>query len=414
MEARGSGRQGDLDDLLAAAADHDARDPLASLREEFALPAGQHYLAGHSLGLPARGAAAETARRLSRWEAAGAAAWPAWLDELTELGDALAAHVLGAPPGSVTLSDSTSVNLYKLLSAVLDQAPPDRHVILVDPHDFPTNRYISEGIAAQRGLTPQALPAHIDTGYTPDAVCQALDDQPVAAAVLSHVNYRSAALSDMSTITRLAAERGVRVIWDVSHSAGVCDLSLATAAELAVGCTYKYLSGGPGSPGLVYVSPELHTALRQPIWGWFGQRNQFAMGDGYDPDPTIARFRVGTPPVLATAPLHRAVRLIARAGRGPIRDKTLALCRFAREAVQTILVPRGYRLASPPAAHHAGSHLTLTHDNARGIFDRAQRDGRLVFDFRTPHRLRLSLAPLYTTFTEIVETAAILAAYTDD
>src|SRR6185312_14670662 len=199
------------------------------------------------------------------------------IEVATRIGDALAAGVLGARPGEVLVADSTSVNLYKLLVAGAD-ARPGRDVVVCSADDFPTDRYIVDGVAAARGLTVRQVAADIDVGLDPASLAAALDER-VAVVVLSAVAYRSGALADIPAITRQVHDAGALVLWDLSHAAGAVPVELSAAgADLAVGCTYKYLNGGPGAPAFLYVRGDLQERLRQPIWGWFGQRDQFAMG----------------------------------------------------------------------------------------------------------------------------------------
>src|SRR4051794_38855151 len=251
------------------------------------------------------------------WARGLVGSWSTWIGEATRIGDVLAAGVLGARPGEVLVGDSTSVNLYKLLVAAAD-ARPGRDVLVSCADDFPTDRYLVAGVAAARGMTVREVPADIDQGLDLAVLARAVDRR-VAVVVLSSVAYRSGALVDVPAVTGLVREAGGLVLWDLSHAAGAVPVELAAAgADLAVGCTYKYLNGGPGSPAFLYVRRELQERLRQPIWGWFGQRDQFAMGPAYDPVPAIGRFAVGTPPVLAMAAVEVGVRLVAEAGGGRV------------------------------------------------------------------------------------------------
>src|SRR5262245_19671106 len=257
----------------------DSADPLARLRDEFVDDDPELiYLDGNSLGrLPkatrerlAEVAAGEWGRGLIR-------SWSDWIDRPARVGDLLGTELLGAAPGQVVVSDSTTVNLYKLAVAALD-ARPDRHVIATDDDNFPTDRYVLEGLAAQRGLVLRMIHADIDQGLSPAAMRAAVDGD-TALVCLSHVAYRSGALLDMAEINEFAHERGALVLRDLCHAAGAVPIELdASGTDLAVGCSYKYLNAGPGAPAFLYVRRTAQAAMRQPIWGWFGQHDQFEMG----------------------------------------------------------------------------------------------------------------------------------------
>jgi kynureninase len=394
----------------ADAAALDARDPLAGFRGRFVVADARHdhhepvYLDGNSLGrLPAATPAAVDALVREQWGRGLVRSWHDWIEWPSRLGDQLAEHVLGARPGEVVVSDSTSVNLYKLAAAALDAAP-GRRAVVVDAGDFPTDRYVVQGLAAERGLEVRAIAPDLDAGPTADALRAAIDDD-VALAVLSVVNYRSGALLDVAAVTALAAGSGARVLWDVSHAAGVVPLDLrASGAELAVGCTYKYLNGGPGAPAFLYVRRELQPVLRQPIWGWFGQRDQFAMDDAYAPADGVERFTVGTPPILSLAALEPALALVAEAGVDRLRRKSVRLCDLAVELADAWLAPLGFRLASPRDAGRRGGHVSLEHPDAWRIC-RALADAGVVTDYRVPDRLRLGPSPLYTRFVDVWDAA---------
>ncbi|MYW21092.1 kynureninase [Streptomyces sp. SID486] len=385
----------------------DAADPLAAFRERFVIDDPELiYLDGNSLGrLPAA-----TPGRLREvveqgWGGGLVRSWQGWIDWGARLGDRLAGHVLGARPGEVVVSDSTSVNLYKLAGAALDAAP-GRGTVLVDAEDFPTDRYILQGLAQQRGLRLRRLPSDLDGGLDLDVLRGALD-RDVALVVLSLVSYRSGALLDMARVEELARGVGARVLWDLSHAAGAVPVDLAGAgAELAVGCTYKYLNGGPGSPAFLYVRRDLQAVLRQPVWGWFGQREQFRMGPDYDPVPGIERFLVSTPALLSLAAIDPALDLVEEAGLARIRAKGLLLGRLADELADAWLAPLGFRAASPRPAERRGSHVSLYHPDAWRICQTLAADAKVVCDYRVPDRLRIGPSPLYTRFTEVWDALA--------
>jgi kynureninase len=383
----------------------DATDPLADFRSRFAGadddgPDRLLYLDGNSLGRLPRETPAAIARVVEQqWGEGLVGSWSSWIGEATRIGDVLAAGVLGAGPGEVLVGDSTSVNLYKLLVAGA-RARPGRDVLVCTADDFPTDRYVVAGAAADRGMTVRELPADIDGGLELPALADALDDR-VAVVVLSLVAYRSGALADLAEVTRLVHDAGALVLWDLSHAAGAVAIELdATGADLAVGCTYKYLNGGPGSPAFLFVRRGLQEQLRSPIQGWFGNRDQFAMGPVYEPADGIERFGVGTPPVIGMAGVEVGARLIAEAGIGRLAVKGQQMTDLTVALGDAWLEPHGARLASPRDPAARGSHVTFAHPQAWQL-TQALIDRRVVPDFRTPDRVRLGPAPLYTQFADV-------------
>ncbi len=402
-------------DLTRAAAEAlDAADPLAGFRARFAgVDEGLLYLDGNSLGRMPRDTPAALARVAEEeWGRGLVGSWASWIDVGTRVGDVIGTGILGARPGEVLLADSTSVDLYKLLVAAAD-ARPGRDVLVCCADDFPTDRYVVAGVAAARGMTVREVPADVDQGLAPAVLADALDDR-VAVVVLSAVAYRSGALADVAAVTASARDAGALVLWDLSHAAGAVELDLAaTGVDLAVGCTYKYLNGGPGAPAFLYVRRELQETLRQPIWGWFGQRDQFAMGPAYDPVPGIGRFAVGTPPVLAAAAVEVGAGLVAEAGIGRLAAKGRALTGLLVDLTDAHLVPHGVALASPRDPARRGSHVTLAHPNAWQL-TQALVDRGVVPDFRTPDRVRLGPAPLYTRFVDVWDAVDRVRARLED
>lgn len=388
---------------LARARALDAADALAGFRDRFVIAdPNLVYLSGHSLGRLPRVTRDRLRQAVAReWGEQLLSGWDRWIGLAREAGDVLATGVLGVAPGEVILSDSTSINLYKLAIAALD-VRPGRRVILTDDDNFSSDRYVLQGIAAARGYTVRTVPADMDTGVSLSDIQAALRDD-VALVALSHMAYRSGALADLVGITAAAHRAGAMVLWDLSHSAGATLTPLRQAgADLAVGSTYKYLNAGPGAPAFLFVRADLQTQLRQPIWGWFGQRDQFAMGPDYDPVESIDRFLVGTPPVLAYYGVLEGARLAAEAGIDAIATKAAALTSYAVELVDTWLAPHGFALASPRDPAHRGAHVTLHHPDAWRVYQ-AWKAARVVPDFRTPDRIRVGLAPLYTRFVDVHE-----------
>jgi kynureninase len=395
-----------LDLTREAAAALDADDALAGFRDRFTgAGEGLLYLDGNSLGrLPVETPAAVARVVEQEWGHGLIGSWSSWIEVATRIGDALASGVLGARPGEVLVADSTSVNLYKLLVAAAD-ARPGRDVLVCSGDDFPTDRFIVDGVARARGMGVRQVAASIDEGLDPAQLAAALDGR-VAVVVLSAVAYRSGALADVAAVTRQVHDAGALVLWDLSHAAGAVPVDLAAVgADLAVGCTYKYLNGGPGAPAFLYVRRDLQEQLRQPIWGWFGQRDQFAMGPQYDPVPGIERFGVGTPPVIGMAAVEVGVRLVAEAGIDRLAAKGRALTELMVGLADAWLAPHGVVLASPRDPERRGSHVTLAHPQAWQLAQ-ALIDRGVVPDYRTPDRVRLGPAPLYTRFVDVWDAMA--------
>ncbi|HSL59041.1 MAG TPA: kynureninase [Acidimicrobiales bacterium] len=388
-----------LDRSVAEALDAD--DPLASLRDRFvATDPEVIYLDGNSLGRPTR-AALDRLRHVAEeeWAVGLVRSWERWIEWPTRIGDRIGAAVLGAGPGQVVVSDSTSVNLYKLASVALDQRP-DRRVLVCLDDEFPTDRYVLEGLAAARGGAVRTVPADPVTGLDLARLVEALDEQ-VAVVVLSLVSYRSGALLDLRAVTEAVHAVGALVLWDLSHAVGSVPVELdAAGVDLAVGCTYKHLNGGPGSPAFLYVRHELQGAT-QPIWGWWGQRDLFAMGPAYDPEPGITRFLVGTTPVPSLALVDEGVALVAEAGIDAIRAKSRALTSLFVELADARLSPLGFELASPRDPDRRGAHVALRHDEAwaitRALVDRAA----VIPDFRAPDRIRFGFSALTNAHVEV-------------
>ena len=395
--------------LLVRAVSLDRADPLASLRDEFLEGDGVvAYLDGNSLGRPMN----VTAERLGSfvqdvWASRLIRAWDeAWMDAPTELGDTIARVCLGAAPGQTVVGDSTTVLLYKLIRAAAD-ARPGRHVIVADTQNFPTDRYIVEGIAAERGLQVRWIEPQADAGVTLEAVEAAIDER-VALVTLSHVDFRSGRIADMAAITASAHGSGALILWDLCHSAGAVELALdRDDVDLAVGCTYKYLNGGPGAPAFAYVASALQDELRQPIQGWMGAADPFVMGPRYEPASGIRRFISGTPPIIGMLPMQDMLALIERAGMPAVREKSLALTDFALKFADAQLVPLGARIASPRKRARRGSHITLEHPAFReltaGLWERG-----VIPDFRPPQGLRIGLSPLSTSFVELARGLSVI------
>ncbi|MHA6669469.1 kynureninase [Homoserinimonas sp. A447] len=391
-----------MTDTATAAAGLDAADPLAGYRDLFVQSDDVvAYLDGNSLGRPTKASAERLGRFVTdQWASRLIRGWDeSWYDLPLALGDKLGATVLGAAPGQAFIGDSTTVILYKLIRAGL-AARPDRHEIIVDRGNFPTDRYVLEGIAAECGKTLRWIDADPNGGVTPDEVAELLG-KDTALVVLSHIAYRSGYLSDAPAITRLAHEAGALVLWDLCHSVGAVPLELdAWGVDLAAGCTYKYLNGGPGSPAFGYVRSDHQATMVQPIQGWMGSSEPFEMGPRYQPHDGIRRFISGTPAIVGMLAMQDMLDLIAETGMDQLRAKSVRLTEYAITLVDDLLVPLGVELASPRDSAKRGSHVTIDHDSFQQVNARLWEQG-IIPDFRRPNGLRLGLSPLTTSFAEV-------------
>ncbi len=391
--------------LEAEASALDADDPLAHHRAAFVgADTSLVYFDGNSLGRPPRATADRLARFVTdEWGGRLIRGWDEqWMQLPFAIGDRIGALALGAASGQTVIGDSTTVLLYKLLRAALDaqmDLDPQRVEIVVGRDDFPTDRYLVEGIAAERGA--RVVWVDVDTSRGVDAaLLRAAVGERTAVVLLSHVSYRSGYLADGAGLTRIAHDAGALVLWDLCHSAGSVPIELdAWGADLAVGCTYKYLNGGPGSPAFAYVAARHQHALTQPVQGWMGAADVFSMGPVYRPADGMRRFLSGTPPVLAMIAMQDTLDLLEEAGIDAIRAKSVALTEFAVRVADGILSPLGVRLASPRDAAERGGHVTLSHPAMRAVTARLWQ-GDVIPDYRDPHGLRIGLSPLSTSFAE--------------
>jgi kynureninase len=384
------------------AAELDLADPLAPFRERFVLPGdGLVYLDGNSLGMLPRASAErmravvqeEWGRRLIRGWGEG------WMELPVSVGDQLGAAVLGAAPGQAVVADSTTVCFYKLASAALELRP-GRTEIVTDVDNFPTDRYVLEGLAHARGLTIRWLSFDRDGGVSAEGLERAVGPQ-TALVTFSHVAYRSGFVADMAAIDAVAHGAGALVLWDLSHSAGSVPLALdADGADLAVGCTYKHLCGGPGAPAYMYVRSTLQEGLRQPIWGWLGREDPFAMGPGYVGAAGVAGLLSGSPPVLGLSCVEEGVRLVGDAGIAAIRAKGMGLGSYLVELADARLAEHGVGIGSPRDPARRGAHVALTHPEARSLCA-ALIDRDVIPDFREPDVIRVGLSPLTTRFVDV-------------
>ncbi|HQV57480.1 MAG TPA: aminotransferase class V-fold PLP-dependent enzyme, partial [Ilumatobacteraceae bacterium] len=354
----------------------------AAWRDQFVIPDDRLiYLDGNSLGrLPKRTVARLAEVINNEWAGDLIGSWDHWVDLPGRVGDRLA-PLIGAGPGEVIVHDSTSINIYQLLHATL-RLQPDRPVIAIDPADFPTDTYIAEGVAKTLGY-------ELRHGF------DQLDD--VAVCVRSLVDYRSAALVDLAAETARASAAGALVIWDLSHAVGAVPIDVAAAqVDLAVGCTYKYLNGGPGAPAFCYVAARLQAQIEQPIHGWFGQRDQFAMAEVYDPQPDLRRMLIGTPSVLALAAAEEGIALSAEAGIAAIAAKSTALTGLAIERCDH----HGLMTSTPRDPTRRGAHVAVHHAQAPTMVARLAAR-RVIADLRQPDIVRLGCSALTTRYTDV-------------
>lgn len=384
----------------------DQQDPLAPLRDQFAIPDDVLYLDGNSLGARPK-AASERARQVieQEWGQGLIRSWnqAGWIDLPRQVGSQIAA-LIGARPEEVVVTDSTSVNLFKVTAAALQQQAskdPSRRVILSEPGNFPTDLYMLQGLSQfmTGGPVLETQPAEtlIDR-IGPD----------VAVVVLTHVHYKTGKLHDMAAITQRAHEQGALVVWDLSHSGGAVELDLnGVNADFAIGCGYKYLNGGPGAPGYIFVAERHLATFKQPLSGWFGHEAPFAMRDDFAPAMDIRRALTGTPSVVATQLLSVGLDTFAGTTMAELRVKSVALTQLFIELVESRLPDAGFELVSPRDADQRGSQVAFAHPEGYAI-TQALIDRGVIGDFRAPDILRFGFAPLYVRFTDVWDSVECL------
>lgn len=385
----------------------DRSDPLAGKRSAFALPDGLIYLDGNSLGALPRNVAARVADTIeSQWGATLIKSWNehGWFDLPTKIGDRLA-KLIGAPPASVVACDTISVNLYKLLGAAL-ALKPDRRVILSDTGNFPTDLYMMQGLIRllDRGLELRLVePEDVEAAITDD----------VAVVSLTEVDYRTGRRHDMKRLTARAHAAGALMIWDLAHSAGAFPVDLSGCkADFAVGCTYKYLNGGPGAPAFLYVRPDLQDRIESPLSGWWGHEAPFAFDTDYRPAPGILRQQCGTQAILAMAALDSALDVWDDVDLTELRLKSEALCEIFAE-VEKRNAKHGVKLAGPRDMRERGSHVSFHCPEGYAVMQALIAQG-VIGDFRAPDIIRFGITPLYTRFVDIWDAADILTRILDE
>lgn len=384
----------------------DKQDPLSSFRSRFVIPdPNLVYLDGNSLGRPTY-ASSERLQGLSKeWSVDLIRGYNQdWWQAPGRVGEKIA-RLVGAGPGQIVVSDTVSVNLFKLCAAAL-VLNPGRTKIVTDTLNFPSDLYIMQGLVRMLGDRHTIVRiGSQDGGVSPDL--DALDaaiDKDTALVTLSHVTFKSGYLYDMAAITELAHRRGALVLWDLSHSAGAVPVALdACFADLAIGCTYKYLNGGPGSPAFLYVCTNLQNLVKSPIWGWWGQAEPFAFGLDYVPAPGVTRFLTGSQPIVSLLAMEAALDPLLEAGMYALRTKSLLLSGYLIHLTDEFLAPLGFSLGSPRNGDLRGSHVSLRHPEGYRINRALIEEMNVIPDFREPDNLRLGLTPLYTTFGEIWE-----------
>ncbi|NBF02560.1 kynureninase [Pseudomonas sp. Fl5BN2] len=390
----------------------DEQDPLAPLRQQFALPEGVIYLDGNSLGARPL-ASLERARQvieqewgdglIRSWNSAG------WRDLPLRLGDRLA-PLIGAGAGEVVITDTTSINLFKVLSAALQvqaERAPQRRVIVSESSNFPTDLYIVEGLTQllQRGYSlrlvdsPEQIPAAID--------------QDTAVVLLTHVNYKTGYMHDMQAVTGLIHEAGALSIWDLAHSAGAVPVALTqSGADYAIGCTYKYLNGGPGSQAFAWVAPALCDLVTQPLSGWFGHARQFDMATHYEPSSGIARYLCGTQPITSLAMVECGLEIFEQTDMQSLRRKSLALTDLFIQLVEQRCAGHDLKLVTPRDHAKRGSHVSFEHPEGYAVIQALIARG-VIGDYREPRIMRFGFTPLYTRFSEVWDAVQILGEILD-
>jgi kynureninase len=377
----------------------DVEDPLASIREQFDLPPRLIYLDGNSLGAMPREARRRLSEAMSQWADGLISSWndAGWAEAPIRVGDKIG-RLLGARPSEVVMGDTTSVNLYKTLSAALSLHGGG--AILTDEQNFPTDLYIAEAVAKKCGVELRRVPR--------DQLGEAIR-HGVAVVTATHVDYRTGHMLDMRELTKVAHDAGALFVWDLCHSAGAVPLDLNGAdVDLAVGCTYKFLNGGPGAPAYTFAARRLHGDLNNPIPGWFGHERPFDFDSGYRPAPDARRFLTGTPAILSVAALEAAIDLWLTIDIALVRSKSLVLADLLIDQVMGRCEGFGLELASPEEPATRGSQVSFRHPNAYGLV-RVLAEVGVVGDHRPPDIARFGLTPLYTRYVDMWDAAEKLS-----
>lgn len=393
------------DATLPDAAALDAADPLAKYRDEFVITDRDVcYLDGNSLGrLPKRTVDLVHRYLTEEWGHELVAGWSHWIDEAQRVGDLVGSSTLGSANGQVLAVDTTSVNFYQLCDAAI-RARPDRDTVVSDTANFPTDRYILEGLCERHGKRLVLIDDEAGEEYVTEQMLADHLDQRTALVTLSVVQYRSGALHDVAALTRLAHDHGALVVWDASHAVGVVDMAFdRDDVDLAVGCTYKYGNAGPGSPAWLYVNRRLQDSLRVPIQGWFAQRDQFAMGQGFDRADGMRGFQIASPSIVGMRCIEASFGMIADAGLPAIAAKAAIGTDLMVRLHDAWLAPLGFQLVTPRDPRRRGGHVTLRHPDAKQIAVAMREMVKVIPDYREPSSIRLAISPLATSYTEVYE-----------
>ena len=383
----------------------DAKDPLAKYRDEFMIAdPSLCYLDGNSLGRMPNATAGVVENYLrSEWATKLVSGWTDWIDEAQSVGDLIGRASLGAAVGQMLCVDTTSVNFYQLCSAAVD-ARSDRKTVITDTANFPTDRYILEGICKQRGL--KLVVIDDDDGeefISPEMLASVLNDD-VALVSLSVIQYRSGVLHDVAKLTQLARDAGALFVWDASHAVGVVPMHYdRDKVDLAVGCTYKYGNSGPGSPAWLYVSHRVQSELNVPIQGWFAQDDQFAMGQGFDRTTGMRGFQIASPSIIGMRCVTTAFEMIERAGLSAIAQKAAQGTELMLALHDAWLEPLGFSVVTPRDSKRRGGHISVRHPDSQKISEAMRIFGNVIGDFRQPDCIRLAISPLPTSYVEVFD-----------
>lgn len=385
----------------------DSQDKLSSFRQAFVISdPSLIYLDGNSLGMLPK-VAQEKARQIvdEQWGRDLIRGWnKGWWDAPSRVGDKIG-ELIGAAAGQVLVNDTVSLNLFKLATAALTLQPNKKRII-TDTFNFPSDLYILQGIQQNLGNQHQIIRIGAsDNDITPDlAALESAIDENTALVTISHVVFKSGYLYDMKRMTDLAHRKGALVLWDLSHSVGSVPIALDDCnADFAIGCTYKYLNGGPGAPGFLYVNKSIQEKLSSPIWGWWGQKNPFDFGLDYTPAPGAQRFLVGTQPMISLLTMEAALEPTLQAGMDSIRAKSILMTDYASFLTQELLAPFGFSLGSPIDSAQRGSHISIRHADGYRINRALIEEMNVIPDFREPDNIRLGFAPLYISFSDVWE-----------
>lgn len=385
----------------------DADDKLASFRDLFLVNAPSLiYLDGNSLGILPKSAQAKAREVVDeQWGKDLIRGWnKGWWEAPQRVGDKIG-KLIGAESGQVLVSDTVSLNLFKLATSALTLLP-NRKRIVTDTFNFPSDLYILQGIKQNLGNLHEIIRIGAsDNDITPDlAALETAIDENTALIALSHVVFKSGYIYDMQKITELAHAKGALVLWDLSHSVGSVPIELDKCnADFAIGCTYKYLNGGPGAPGFLYVNKKIQNKLSSPIWGWWGQKNPFDFGLDYEPADGVQRFLVGTQPMISLLTMEAALEPTLQAGMDEIRKKSILMTDYAVYLTENVLAKYGFTLGSPKDSSQRGSHISIRHEDGYRINRALIEEMNVIPDFRAPDNIRLGFAPLYISFAEVWE-----------